>query len=126
MEGDRAGAREALDELQSEVSSKGITEGYLLYYIRCHEITWQWFYGDKDHARTLFGEFESFVATLNWPSVPYIHMRNAKMRDHLSKQNALSIDEWDTGHLGKIEIGPAWQHYGRGVPLSEIQFWSEI
>lgn len=126
LQGDQDVAREILDELHTEVSSKGISEAYLLYYVRCHEITWQWFYGDKKQARTLFDEFEKFVTGLNWPSMPYILMRNAKMRIHLAGDAITDIESWDSGHLEHEEIGPAWLHYGRGVPLSEIQFWSEI
>ncbi len=126
LQGEHKVARQVLDELQSEIATKGISESYLVYYVHCHEITWQWFHGDKDQARTLFEEFEEFVAELNWPSLPYVLMRNKKMRIHMADQGTSDIEKWDSGHLEKEEVGPAWRHYGRGVPLSEIQFWSEI
>lgn len=126
LEGNHLGAREALDELQNEIASKSISEGYLVYYARCHEITWQWFFGSKDQAKILFTDFEMFVESLSWPSLPYIQMRTSKMRIHLSGVGTSDMHAWDSGHIDREEIGPAWQHYGRGVPLSEIQFWSEI
>ncbi len=126
LQGDRMGARGILDELRAEIAEKGISETYLLYYVQCHEITWQWFYGEKQQAQTMFGDFEEFVSGLNWPSKPYVLMRIAKMRAHMLGETTVDIGIWDSGHLATGEVGPAWLHYGRGVPLCELQFWSEI
>jgi hypothetical protein len=126
LHGDKEGSRKALDDLNAEVSSKRISETYLLYYVHCHEITWQWFYGDKEQAKALFDEFVAFVSTLNWPSKAYVLLRCEKMRYYITEELTVDIENWDSKHLDREEIGPAWLHYGRGVPLSELQFWSEI
>ncbi len=126
LDGNAATSRAILDELQEELTRRGISEAYLVYYCRCHEITWQLIYGDKARARLLFREFGSFLSSLHWPSKPYLLKRYEALRPHVLGKARVAVEFWDTGHLFPEQIGPAWSHYGRGVPLCELQFWSEV
>jgi len=126
LAGDAEEARLVIDKLEADVAAKSISESYLLYYLRCHEITWQWFHGDEGEAKRLFDDFGAFVAGLNWPSKPYVLERAASLKRYIEDGDRQDIESWDAGHLSNDLVGPAWQHYGRGVPLSELQFWSEI
>jgi|GEM_PF-6042472 len=126
LAGEVASTRNMLDSLHDELKVNGIDESYLLYYLHCHELTWQWFHGDKAKASELFNEHVEFISTLNWPSKPYVVQRSLCLAEIIESKKECDITYWDAEHLTTELIGPAWGHYGRGIPLCEIQFWSEI
>jgi len=118
-------ARRILDELAERAEERGIYESYLLYQLYSHDLNFEVHYGSEDRVNLISQKLSTLLDQISWPSREYILKRWELVRANMAKCNRGDLVAWDEAFLVTPRVGQAWSHLGRGVPLTELQFWSE-
>ncbi len=115
-------------ELLAEVKVRGISESYLVLYLFSHRLALSVIRADWTGALTANELLKGTLAKIQWPSRPSLVRRQDMIEQILRDRPALNPEEYDLFFIERDPMGSGhtWPHFGRGILLSELQFWSDV
>ncbi|MCW2995084.1 MAG: ATPase [Conexibacter sp.] len=117
-----------VDALHHELMAGEIEEPYHRYYCNVLRVAAAAVCGDTQTAIERHRALDDFVASLKWPSAPYIRRRHLLLVELLpsvqadADRSAMDRILLDTHPL---EVGGAWAYYGRLIPCCELSLWRD-
>jgi AAA ATPase domain len=128
LAGHDAEATALLDALDDEVQAGDFDESYLVFYVEATAVASAMFRGDVEEAARRHAAQQQFAESLKWPGAPYVRRRQVRIAEALRgfacERSRAEADEMLLRGR-RQEIGPAWNYYGRLVPLCSLNFWSD-
>lgn len=128
MEGRPEEALATLLELKKIVSSAVDYDAYYAYFVLNNLAGVHYALGDADAARHTWDQAGAALSRIELPIRSYFDRRHALQSSCFDAPAPASVARWE-GHIRSAghaaEVGPGWQHFGRGFLLSDLQYWAE-
>lgn len=127
LAGDLSGADVVLDALETEFSTRSLSELYITFHLRSRRQVLTFLKGDFDGCSIQQQGLKELLKEIDWPSLPALIRRQNMMGELIANHRQLAPTEFDTHFvdLDPTGSGPSWPHFGRGIQFSELQFWSD-
>lgn len=128
LDGRPAEALPILEEMTAVVSIAPDYDAYYTYFIFANLTGVQYALGSDQDARKSWGRATEALKRIEMPIRPYLDRRHAIQTACLDRNTPGTVSDWEDyiSQFGNIsEVGPGWQHFGRGYLLSDLQYWAE-
>lgn len=128
LSGQHAEAVALFDRLDAELAASRVTpEASMVYLIRANRCATRFSAGAVEGCESEWSELADVVVGISYPSRD-IHIRRHELLSAVIAQGAsMSPADFDESLLIRApgEVGPLWQHYGRGFMLPAVEIWRE-
>ncbi len=117
-----------LEEMAAVVSISPDYDAYYTYFIFNNIAGVRYALGNVQDARQAWARATEALSRIEMPIRPYLDCRHAAQAMCLDQGAPGTVTDWEDyiSRSGRIsEVGPGWQHFGRGYLLSDLQYWAE-
>jgi hypothetical protein len=128
LSGRGAEAIEQFDRLEAELTASRVTpEASMVYLIRANRCATRFCAGAVEPCQREWSELAEVVAQISYPSRD-IHIRRHELFAAVIAEGVpMSPLHFDEALMVRTpaELGPLWEHYGRGFMLPAVEIWRE-
>lgn len=121
-------AESILRQLVQIVSAAPDYDAYYAYFVFNNLAGVQFALGEPQTARDVWERASEALGRIEMPIRPYLDRRHVLQSGCLNLTDEPSVAAWEDyiRTQGRTaEVGPGWQHFGRGFLLSDLQYWAE-